>query len=171
MTEQAPSRRNEIGRLEELQFESFAEVLDFAIAQEEEAARFYMSLAPKMEKARLRGLFLNFGREEERHKVKLMQIRHIEGESAIDGRKSREIDELHLARFVPEIEVSPDMGVNDALLLAMNEEKSAFRLYNSLKESAVCTGHREIFDFLASEEAKHKLYFEMAYEEILWENL
>lgn len=53
----------------------------------------------------------------------------------------------------------------------MKKEKAAFRLYNDLASTVKDRALRETFLALAQEEARHKLRFEIAYdEEILREN-
>ncbi len=157
-----------LGRFEIRTFKSLEEILDFAIDLEQQAMDFYVKLAPRMSSPRLRGLFLNFSREEERHKVKLLEVRHV-------GAKLRpatdKVDELHIADFIPAIEPTPDMGEKEALLLAMNEEKAAFRIYQALAENTKNEDFKKVFEILAQEEAKHKLFFETTYEDYIWERL
>jgi len=53
----------------------------------------------------------------------------------------------------------------------MNKEKAAFRLYTSLSERAEDAALKELFAALAQEESKHKLRFEVEYDDfVLREN-
>lgn len=53
----------------------------------------------------------------------------------------------------------------------MKKEKAAFKLYNDLAAAASDETSREMFLMLAQEEAKHKLRFEVEYDNnILTEN-
>jgi rubrerythrin len=53
----------------------------------------------------------------------------------------------------------------------MNKEKAAFKLYSDLAKIAPNNEIREIFLSLAQEEAKHKLRFEIEYDDyVLKEN-
>jgi len=66
---------------------------------------------------------------------------------------------------------SSDMTYPDALILAMKKEKNAFRLYMMLSEASADPGMKSLFLSLATEESKHKLRFEVEYDEyILREN-
>ena len=70
-------------------------------------------------------------------------------------------------------DVAPDSGMTyqQALITAMKAEKAAFKLYNDLAESADEPSVKELFLALAQEEARHKLRFEIEYDqEILTEN-
>lgn len=58
-----------------------------------------------------------------------------------------------------------------ALKVAMAREKAAFKLYSRLADSTDNVQMKEIFQFLAQEESKHKLRFELEYDEyVLREN-
>jgi len=68
-------------------------------------------------------------------------------------------------------EPGPDMSYQDALVLAMKNEKAAFRLYMDLADEVQNKGQKAIFLALAQEEARHKLRFEIEYDEaVLTEN-
>ena len=73
--------------------------------------------------------------------------------------------------YVVNVKVSPNMSYEDALVVAMNKEKAAFRLYTSLSERASNAGLKNLFAALAQEESKHKLRFEVEYDDfVLREN-
>ena len=57
------------------------------------------------------------------------------------------------------------MDYQSALILAMKKEKAAFRLYTDLAASTEDEGIRDLFQGLAQEEAKHKLRFEVEYDD------
>jgi rubrerythrin len=57
------------------------------------------------------------------------------------------------------------MTYQEALLFAMKSEKAAFTLYTKLAEVADDAALARIFQSLAQEEAKHKLRFEVEYDD------
>jgi rubrerythrin len=57
------------------------------------------------------------------------------------------------------------MKYEDALKLAMKREKAAFKLYTNLAEKSEDNGMKSLFSMLAQEESKHKLRFEIEYDE------
>jgi rubrerythrin len=63
-----------------------------------------------------------------------------------------------------DIELKPNLDFQDALILAMKAEKAAYRLYNDLAEATDDENARNMFLTLAQEEAKHKLRFEIEYD-------
>jgi rubrerythrin len=63
------------------------------------------------------------------------------------------------------MEPNPEMDYGDALVLAMKMEKASFRLYSDLAESTNDATLAGTLRALAQEEAKHKLRFELEYDD------
>ena len=57
------------------EFHSIDDILDFAINAEQEAVNFYTSLADRSKNAAMKQVFVDFAREEMKHKSMLMGIR------------------------------------------------------------------------------------------------
>jgi len=149
------------------QWRSADEILDFAIENEENAAEFYTDLAAKMESASMRGVFEDFAREEQGHKAKLLKVK----ESGKMEPASQAILDLKIGDYLVEGEPGADMDYQNALILAMRQEKAAFKLYTDLAAAAPNEDLRGLLLALAQEEAKHKLRFEVEYDDhILTEN-
>ena len=148
-------------------FTSVDEALDFAIAREEEAHGFYVSLAARMTRASLRELFLSFAQEEKRHKEKLNDVKKGR-DKVMAGEK---ITDLRVGDYSVDAVPSAEMDYQDALLLAMQREKASFRLYTDLAASTPDEPLSQLLGAIAQEEAKHKLRFEIEYDqEILTDN-
>lgn len=142
--------------------DSFDDILDFAIDKETEANQFYADLAKKMKNLAMREVFEAFAAEELGHKVKLEGIK----QSKVIKTAPNETD-LHIADYVVEVEPGPDMDYQDALVLAMKNEKAAFRLYLDLANQVANEEQKSLFLSLAQEEAKHKLRFEIEYDDVV----
>ncbi len=146
---------------------SVDKILDFAIHQEEEAARFYTELAGRMQHKHVQGVFLRFAEEEKGHKAKLLRIK--EGGQMLPVQE-RVLD-LMIGEHVRDIRLSSDLDYKEALILAMKAEKAAFKLYTDLASTTDDPGLKQTLVGLANEEAKHKLRFEVEYDnEFLQEN-
>jgi rubrerythrin len=147
-------------------FDSFQAILDFAIDKEAEANQFYLNLAQKMKTPAMRQVFEGFAKEELGHKAKLEAIK--QGQKA---EPVRHVTDLRIADYIVDVEQGPDMSYQDALVVAMKNEKAAFRLYVDLADQVKDDDQKAIFLALAQEEAKHKLRFEIEYDEaVLTEN-
>ena len=140
---------------------SVSQILDFAIEKEDEAAQFYRDLAAKMGQQHVGEVFESFAREELEHKAKLLAVRH-GNMTLID---SQRVTDLKIGDHLVEIVLSPDLDYKQALIVAMKAEKAAFRLYQDLAASTDDANLKEMLLTLAKEEARHKLRFEIEYEE------
>jgi len=146
---------------------SVDEILDYAIAREQEAADFYTDLASKMDRASMKKTFETFAREEQGHKKKLEAIK---ANKSLMGGEAKVLD-LKLSDYLVEVEASSNLEYADALILAMKREKAAFRLYSDLANTTDNEDLRNTLLSLAQEEAKHKLRFEVEYDEhVMTEN-
>jgi len=143
------------------QWQSVEEVLDFAIEREQESADFYNDLAGKMERKYMREAFEGFAREELAHKARIIAIK----DGKLLAPAARQVTDLKIGDYLVAEEPTAGMEYQDALILAMKKEKAAFRLYNDLAAATEDASLRETFLGLAQEEAKHKLRFEVEYDE------
>ncbi len=143
------------------EFRSSKDVLDFAIEREQEAHDFYMGIAEKMERESMVKVFRDFAREEMGHKNRLEGVK---AGNLLMPVKTKVMD-LKIGDYLVEVEPSGEMDYQEALIVAMKKEKAAFRLYNDLADKAGEGSLRELFMDLAQQEAKHKLRFEIEYDE------
>jgi len=143
------------------------DVLDFAIAAEEAAVEFYTRLAGQMAAPAMREALEGFAREEMGHKAKLLGIKAAGGGF---GPSPTTVMDLKIADYMVDVKPGPDMQYADALVVAMKKEKAAFRLYTDLAAMTEDEGLKAAFAALAQEEAKHKLRFEIEYDDMLAEN-
>ncbi len=149
------------------EFNSIDDVLDFAINAEQEAVDFYNQLSENSKTEDMRFVFASFALEEISHKARLMQIKK-EGSFKVEAKK---ITDLKISDYIANVQIIPNMTYQEALVVAMSNEKAAFRLYYDLAIQAENEEMREIFVSLAQEESRHKLRFEIEYDEyVLREN-
>jgi len=148
-------------------FQNVNEILVFAIEQEQKAVEFYSQLAEIAKTDDMRKVFEDFAKEEISHKARLNQIQ-IDGIMTLTEEK---VHDLKISDYTVSAEPTPDMTYEEALKLAMSKEKAAFKLYTALAERVENSGLKKIFQLLAIEESKHKLRFELEYDEhVLREN-
>jgi rubrerythrin len=149
------------------QWNNIDDVLDFAIANEVKATFFYEDLARKVENSNLQELFRGFAKEEEVHAAKLRKIKA--GDKVMGAFK--EIPDLKISDYILENDSEENLDYQGALILAMKREKATFKLYTDLANASGDAQLKVLFAGLAQEEAKHKLRFELEYDQhILGEN-
>lgn len=142
-------------------FSSVDEVLDFAIQREQESVEFYTDLAGRVSRPQMKEVFLQFADEERNHKAKLQAVK--QGKTLIPAEGN--VTDLKIADYVVEVEVKEQMDYQEALIVAMKKEKAAYKLYSKLAGLAEDEGLQQTFRALAQEEAKHKLRFEVEYDD------
>lgn len=142
---------------------SLKEILEVATHFEESARNFYTALIPRVSK-RIRYLVEELAAEEQRHydlfgalarRADIAQ--QVKEEIQRPAGDSKFSDCIHL----------PDLGENPddqaVLQYAMGREHAAMTHYGELAETAPEGPIRELFQYLASEETKHKLELEKVY--------
>ena len=139
------------------------EVLEFAIAREVEAHRFFLALAERVEGSEMRRVFEELAVEELEHKEKL-ELEMMKAGSVVGVIQSDV--EIH-EHVISEDGSLLDMDYKDMLLLAMEKEEAAFRTYVGLIQNVHEPSARETLLALAEEEVKHKLCFEVEYDLLL----
>jgi rubrerythrin len=145
---------------------SVDDVLDFAIGEEEGAIAFYSALAERAKSTGMRKAFLEFAHEEMGHRDRLLAVKRGEGFEP----SGRPAGDLKIGDYLVDVVPKPDMSYQEALILAMKKEKAAFRLYSDLAVVTADEETRSVFQALAQEEAKHKLRFEVEYDDMMSEN-
>lgn len=144
-----------------------AQILEYAISLEQRAVTLYTDLAASAPAGDLRKLFLEYAEEEMGHRKKLEEV--------LDGEPfpvlERGLETLQISEYATDISLGKSPSYQDILLFAMQQEKQAVRLYTDLAERVTEPGFKALFQSLAEEEAKHKLRFEIEYDEhVLTEN-
>jgi rubrerythrin len=148
-------------------FANTTDILNFAIDNEQNAVDFYNGLAQIAHTDDMRRTFEQFAREEISHKARLVKIL----EEGIFTLSHESVADLKIADYIVRTEPGADLTYEQALVLAMKREKAAFKLYMKLSEKAQDESLKQLFLSLAQEESRHKLRFELEYDEfVLREN-
>jgi rubrerythrin len=142
-------------------FKTLEEILDFAMEAEQGAIDLYTRLAESSNNSEMRDTFFQFAKEEMGHKATLLKIKT---EGISDSRPGNVAD-MKISDFMSDITPHPDMDYRDALILAMSQEKAAFKLYSRLANEVAFVELKNVFLNLAQEEARHKLRFELEYDD------
>lgn len=138
------------------------EILAFAIENEEKAYDFYLQLAAATEAEAIKETLRGFAAEELGHKRQLEEIR--------DGKVAarwvpQKVQDLKIADYLADVKLEPGLDFQEALIVAMKQELIAMKLYEDLALAAGPSPLADVFRGLAQEEAKHKLRFEIVYDE------
>ena len=142
------------------------EILEFAIAREVEAYHFYLALAGRVDNRGTRRVFEELANEELEHKRKLeLEIMKLGKTVLTEVQPGRPSNDYILADETAVL----DVDYKDMLLLAMEKEDAAFRIYVNMVGTVEDEQSREVLLTIAQEEVRHKLRFEAEYDALLKE--
>lgn len=144
-------------------FNSVDEILHFAIRSAQETADFFIRLSKQARNSRMKRVFEQYAREEFAYMVRLTRVREI-GPLEIS---EEQIEELKVSDYVIDLKSAKDLQYSDALIMAMRKVRAAFKLYLDLASKTPNDEIQSVFRSLANEEAKHKVGFEIEYNESL----
>jgi len=147
-----------------MEFKTINDILDFAINNEQTACDFYNKLSSESNDKVMKETFSSYAKEENAHKVRLEKIK----ETGVYNAEKKEILDLKISDYLVSVKSSKNMTYQDALILAMKREKAAYKLYMKLSQIAPNADLKNIFKNLAADEAKHKLRFEIEYDDVIY---
>lgn len=147
---------------------SLKEILELAISFEKSARDFYAGLIPKVSK-NLRYLVEELAEEEQTHFDLFSKLaesididEQIQQQIKVPVEDHRFSDYVHL----PELGDKPDDQT--VLQYAMGREDAAMKQYRELADSTEPGPAHDLFEFLANEEAEHKLELEKIYYQTVY---
>ena len=141
--------------------EDFNAVIEKAIANEEEANRFYLRLADAVGDKTARDTLLYLAKEEMGHKQYLERYRQ---ESFINNAtKIDEVPDCKVMEFVSSPGISYNMDSKEAYLLASARELNSYNLYVGMASIHPEGEVRNMLLKMANEELKHKEKVEYLY--------
>lgn len=145
------------------EFESDVEILELAISREEEANKLFLALAERVKNPEMRKVFEELAAEELEHKEKL-ELEIMKTGRVVTATERLELD--NEADTVAALRML-DMDYKDMLLMGMQKEEISFRLYVELAGRVSDRNAHDMLLALAEEEVKHKIRFEIEYENLI----
>ncbi len=143
-------------------FNSFEEVITFAINREIEAADFYNKLQTLVKHESSIKLLKELESMEIAHAEVLKKIKKEEVESEY---VSPNIQNLKISDSMEDIGPQSEMNYQEILILSIKAEQYANELYLKLADESEDKTTKNLFLRLADEEAKHKLELEKIYDD------
>ena len=141
---------------------SFEDVLKFAIEQENQSVKIYTELLEKAKTPQAKEAFGHFVEIEKGHAHKLQNFK----KEMIEKKKDRQIVDLKISDYLVEMNPEADLDYRDILVIAAKREDRTRKLYEDLAQKYSDDPElKELFEFLANEEAQHKHDVEVMYDE------
>lgn len=148
-----------------MSFESFEEIINFAVDKEKEAAAFYEEIAQQAPSAREKEMLEGFAKEERKHQSLFENFGR--DREKLSGYKFKWVPDIKRSNYIVDIKYEKGMDYVDLLRLAMKREEKSLKLYNELKEKTDKKELIKLFKMLCQEEAGHKLKLETIYDDYM----
>ena len=145
-----------------VEFQTFEDVLDFAILQEKAAQQFYSELSGKVLDSDMRLFYQTLVQEEHLHELKLRELKRF-GYELIEP----DIETLRESGYLDAMPISPEVTFAEAVRYAIKKERSARMLYRTLGQMCQRKELKQLFDQLAEQEAEHAEHFQTEYKDLL----
>ncbi|MGQ9618140.1 MAG: ferritin family protein [Candidatus Aminicenantia bacterium] len=140
-----------------MEFSSIKEIIEYAKEKEEEARYYYTEAAKYTDNQDIKELFEKLAKEEENHKKVLEELKIDEIGKKVEGIS---LPKLKSEDIRVGMKYSPQMSPKELLEFAIEEEKKAYYLYTELEEISETKKLRDLFRFLAMQEADHRAKLE-----------
>lgn len=148
-----------------MDFNNLVEIIDFAIAREIEAEKFYRSVAEQESFSGTKEMLLEYAAQEQKHQALLEELKAGKAGKQLEDYKFKWIADIKRSNYIHDVEYKPGMAYPEILMLACKREENALKLYNELLAQAQTDEARKVFKILCQEEAKHKLVLETMYDD------
>lgn len=145
-----------------VQFQTFDEILDFAITQERAAQAFYAHMADEATLPETAAYYHSLVTEERGHEEKLSGLR----ESCPDL-PVPDLEDLRKCGYLDAMPLTTEMDRKQMLRYLIKKEKSAKMLYTVLANSMVKQELANLFNYLAAQECEHAENFQREYDACL----
>jgi len=145
-----------------MELNEYQNIIDFAMKNEIAAEAFYIEIAEKVSKPRLKEMFTAFSKEEKKHQDILNNL----SESKNAGSYFTEDRDYGVSETVEKPEISDNMTLSDAYAIAMKNEENAMKLYQNLAQDCKSPEIRKVLEDLATMERDHKFKMETSYTDV-----
>ena len=148
-------------------FESFEDIINFAMENEREAAEFYADAAKQEPFAGVREALEEMAAEEKKHEALLKNLG--ESKELLENYEFKWVPDMKRSNYMVDMQYEPGMHYADLLRLAMKREEYALKMYNELQQKTENQEYIKVFKVLCQEEAKHKMFLETLYDDYMAE--
>ena len=146
-----------------MEFKSILEILNFSISKERASVRFYRDLMSKAVNPATKSLFEVLAQNEQGH-IESLQLEVEKLGHTVDTNKEAIDSVFYWDERLETDDPVRDMSFAEALLLGIQKEQAAFRLYAQLLGTIKDERLGKVLLELAEEEMRHVLQLEQEYE-------
>ena len=149
-----------------MEFLSMKDVLDFALSKEMASVQFYRDISSRIQQSSTRALFDVLLKNESEH-VETIRLEIEKLGYTVDSNVAEEPSGYQWKEQLETEDSVGEMSFAEALMLAIQKERAAFRLYTQLLGQNQSPEYEQILLELAEEEMRHVLQLEREYQSIM----
>ncbi|MFO7918763.1 MAG: ferritin family protein [Anaerolineae bacterium] len=145
------------------------QILQTAVQREVDAYNLYHSTAQKVERPEARSILEELAAQEVGHRERLEGLLKGERFPALSKSQQEKVVDLKITDYLVEVPLDADSDLQEVLIVAGKREKASRDLYTALGKVADDEDTKNLFRFLANQEAQHKKRVETLYEKVVYQ--
>jgi rubrerythrin len=142
-----------------IEFQTFEDIVDFAILQEKAAQQFYTKLSAEVSDPQVRLYYRTLAEEERLHEQELRKLK-----TGTYKLAEPDVKMLQKSGYLEALPARADMTLPEAIRYSLKKEKSARMLYSTLAGAMKNEELAMLFRTLADQEQLHAEYFQKELE-------
>ena len=143
-----------------MQRKDFEEILDFAIAREREAIKFYQNLQNQAQFQDQKEMLKELEAMEQNHITIIEKLR----QTGVKDEDIHKTPNLKISEYITADPETLDLSYQNIVIKGMKREETCFLLYSEMSVKFPDPEISTLFRCLAADEAQHKNYFENLYD-------
>jgi rubrerythrin len=144
-------------------------IIQTAIQREIDAHNLYSSTAEKVDRQEAKSILDELAAQEIGHRERLESLLETGRFRAISKAQQQQVVDLKITDYLVEVPLDAESDLQDVLIVAGKREKASRDLYNALGKVAEDEDVKDLFGFLATQEAQHKKRVETLYEKVVYQ--
>ncbi len=144
-----------------MNIQDYNAILDFAVAREQEAVKFYRDLQEEAKFQEHVSMLKDLEAMEMGHIVVIEKLR----QTGVNEADIQKVPNLKISEYITAEPEELDLSYQNILIKAMKREEASFKLYSEMSLKFPDAEIATLFRRLAADEAKHKLNFEKLYDD------
>jgi len=148
--------------------EEVKEIILRAIRMEENSFNLYTAAARRVKDPAARVGLAGLADQERGHKTKLEGLLAGDMKWSAGFSKKKKAKDLHIGDHLEAKPLRDSSDLQDVLTLAIKREEASGALYAQMATLLDPGAEKDLFEMLANEESKHKLYVESLYEKEIY---
>lgn len=141
------------------------DVIKLAIEKEANAHKLYSGMLDKISDPGAKAMISQLAQEELEHKEALEKL-NVENIKKLEPRK---IEDLKIAEFLKDRDITETSSLQDVLVFAMKREKEAYEFYSKFAQEMTDPDIRKVLESFAQQELKHKRDIEAFYDDVIYQ--